>query len=215
MRECTPEDVRDGRAEWSITTGDGPAGLLELGRVDHVVTDPPYEAESHTKGWRVAREGESTRRTAVLVPLSLDFAPMTPELRTMAGIAIAATCRPWALVFCQNDAAHLWRRALAMPLRYIREGVWIKTDAQPQMSGDRPGVGWEAIEISHGPCKGKMHWNGGGKCAVWHFPSQESEFRGHRLHQTQKPLALMLDLIPYSRTRVISWPIRSWAPGPR
>lgn len=194
----TVDQVLAGAATWAIVTGDGPSCLESLGPVvDHVITDPPYEIEAHTRGRR--QGGKAGRSLVAPVVAPLDFEPMTRALRYRAGEAIARTCRRWVLVFCQAEGAALWREALE-PMRHVRIGAWIKPDAQPQYSGDRPGVGWEAIEIAHAPT-GRMQWKGGGRVAVWRFNSQDLEQRddsGHktqRLHRTQKPLRFMRYLV--------------------
>ncbi len=49
-----------GGARWHIETGDCRAlfRLLPSGAVDHVITDPPYEVEAHTRQRRVRRGGK-------------------------------------------------------------------------------------------------------------------------------------------------------------
>src|SRR5690606_15671940 len=113
--------------------------LPEIGEVDHVITDPPYAAEAHTKARRVKRGG-----VAVMEPLSCE--PMTPEVRDAVGAGIARATRRWALVFCQIGAVTLWRDAVERgPHTYRRTCIWHKPDGQPQLSGDRPGMGYESI----------------------------------------------------------------------
>lgn len=73
-------------------------------RVDHVITDPPYEAEAHTLQRRVKRDAG-----AVLTVEPLDFAPMTAADRTALGVRLAPIVKRWSVVFCQVEAAMLWR----------------------------------------------------------------------------------------------------------
>lgn len=63
-----------------------------------------------------------------------------------------------------------------------------KPNPAPQMSGDRPSTGWEAIAILHRP--GRKKWNGGGKCAVWRHNRVDAKY-----HPSQKPLSLLRELI--------------------
>ncbi len=72
-----------------------------------------------------------------------------------------------------------------------RIGIWVKPDGQPQFSGDRPGVGYESIVITH--AKGRSRWNGGGKVGVFTFIKNSPG--GSHFHETQKPLPLMLELV--------------------
>lgn len=166
------------------------------GSVDHVICDPPYESEAHTLQRRVKR-GPSLKhatdaRVAKVAPLSfepLSFEPLSSELRERGGAEVARLCRRWALVFCQCEATELWRVALE-PMAYRRTAVWVKPDAMPQYSGDRPGMGYESIVCCH--AKGRSAWNGGGRVGVFVHNKNSG---GKHLHETQKPLPLMLDLV--------------------
>src|SRR5690606_30919467 len=74
-----------------------------------------------------------------------------------------------------------------------RSGIWIKPNGQPQLTGDRPGMGYESIAIAHAP--GRSTWNGGGRHGVWSFPVDANFSRVKRDHPTQKPLGLMEALV--------------------
>jgi site-specific DNA-methyltransferase (adenine-specific) len=87
----------------------------------------------------------------------------------------------------------LWRESLeSHGLEYIRTGAWIKHAAPPQFTGDRPATGFELITIAH-PF-GKKKWNGGGSPGVWTHQIICGE-TPERVHSTQKPLSLMLNLV--------------------
>lgn len=76
-------------------------------------------------------------------------------------------------------------------MRYIRTGAWVKPDPMPQMTGDRPCVGFEPCTIAH--AQGPMRWNGGGHAAVWtHFTAKGSTRPDH---PCPKPEKLMLELV--------------------
>lgn len=179
---------------WTLHHGDcldpvtGLASLPDRS-VDHVICDPPYEAEAHTKGRRV-RGGSGVKEAP------LDFAPITQAQRLAVAAHAARVSRRWIVVFCQLEAAHLWKDALeAGGAEYVRTGVWTKPDGQPQFTGDRPGVGYETLVIAHAArVSGKMRWNGGGRRAVWEF-MVGAQGSGARLHTTQKPIDLMLALV--------------------
>jgi len=151
--------------------------LPTLPKVDSAITDPPYEIEAHTLQRRVRRGNE---------PLS--FEPLSFELRRDSGRLIAAMTKRWAIVFCQCEASQLWRRDLE-PMVYRRTGIWVKPDAMPQYSGDRPGMGYESIVFSHAP--GRSKWNGGGRVGVF---THNKNSGGIHDHQTQKPVPLMVEL---------------------
>ncbi len=178
--------------------------------VDVTITDPPYEAEAHTKGrrtkmgtkhagigggWRAA----VARGDKVAESKPLPFAAITEEIRGAAAMEIGRTTRRWALVFCQVEATTVWADALiASGLDYVRTMVWIKPDAQPQFTGDRPGHGYESIVVAHRP--GRKRWNGGGRVGVFSYCRARPGSPGGpgsdpAPHPTTKPLALMSELV--------------------
>lgn len=174
--------VLAGNRRWCVATGYCREVLATLPEkcVDHVVTDPPYEAEAHTLQRRVKRGVQAE-------PLS--FEPLSFELRSESAAHVARLAHRWALVFCQCEASQAWRQALE-PLVYRRTAVWVKPDAMPQYSGDRPGMGYESIVVCHAP--GKSRWNGGGRTGVFVHNKNSG---GKHWHETQKPLPLMLELV--------------------
>jgi site-specific DNA-methyltransferase (adenine-specific) len=74
--------------------------------------------------------------------------------------------------------------------RWVRAGVWDRTDGMPQLSGDRPAQGAEGVAIMHGRTI-KKRWNGHGLRGLWTYGVE----RGDRHHPTTKPLGLMLRLV--------------------
>jgi site-specific DNA-methyltransferase (adenine-specific) len=178
---------------WELRLGDcldpvtGLASLAEKS-VDHVITDPPYEAEAHTLQRRVK---SSDGKKVVAAPL--DFASITEVIREKAAYEIGRLAARWSVVFCQAEAVPIWRAALEGAGQvYKRPCIWVKRDGLPQLTGDRPSMGYESIVVSH--AVGKSRWNGGGKIGVYDI------LRNHNggapfEHPTQKPLALMEALI--------------------
>jgi site-specific DNA-methyltransferase (adenine-specific) len=184
---------------WTLHLGDCIEYLRTLPdkSVDHVITDPPYEAEAHTLQRRVKRGngGQTTMedgRVAYVEPLS--FEPLSFELRQAAAREFARLARRWVVCFGQVEAAMTWRDALVEGgLVYRRTGVWVKPDGMPQYSGDRPGMGYESIVIAHAP--GRSTWNGGGRHGVWTFNKIGPADRNRTGHETQKPVLLMEALV--------------------
>lgn len=188
-------------SEWRVIHGDCldvMAGMLGRGeKVAHVITDPPYEAEAHTLQRRVKRSDQKTSafggpdaRVAMVEPL--EFPPMAPHDRSLAGELISGLAARWSIAFCQVEAAMLWKSALVASgaHNYRRTGVWVKPDAQPQLSGDRPGMGYESVVFTH--AKGRSVWNGGGRSSVF---THIKNTPGGSEHPTTKPLPLMLELV--------------------
>ncbi len=168
--------------------------MAALGPVDHVIADPPYEAEAHSAGRRVCGRVLEVGRRREIEAAPLPFAAMTPDLRAASAAHMARLARGWALAFCQVEAVPTWRDALeAGGARYRRALVWIKPDSPPQISGDRPAQGYETIVAAWcGP--GRSAWNGGGGRGVFTFGA-ECNRRTRAAHPTTKPRALMMRLV--------------------
>ena len=193
---------QDGITIWH---GDCREVLPTLAPVDHVITDPPYEVEAHTKGRRVKRMGIAVQDKWAFIDRSgtpryevLEFPPITEAQRDDCAQHFARVCQRWALVFCQAEAAHKWEAAMTTSgLTRRRWCVWTKPDGQPQMSGDRPGVGYETIVACH--ARGRSRWNGGGRLGVFLYSKQSDPLlqpgRGSAPHPTTKPEPLMSELV--------------------
>lgn len=194
-------------ARWCVVEGDNSVILpmLAAGSIDHVICDPPYSEHVHSKSLAGARktplaDGSGRRsKSAISREVDFGFAAMTMAEREAFADQCERVCRRWALVFSDVESSHLWRGELtAVGMDYCRTGAWIKVGATPQFTGDRPGVGFEAITICH--AKGKKRWNGGGAPAVWtHLTcidrGSPAQTNNERMHPTQKPLPLMLELV--------------------
>ncbi len=193
----TPGDVLEGRARWSLLCADNSEVLPTLPdqSVAHVITDPPYEAEAHTLQRRV-KDGLRTSKGGGRISdprnPTLSFAPLAEEQRSAAAEQFARLSARWQVVFCQAEAAMRWTDALeSAGLAKRRLGVWVKPDAMPQFTGDRPGMGYESIVFTH--AKGRSRWNGGGRVGV--FTHNKNSPGGAHDHETQKPLPLMMELV--------------------
>jgi site-specific DNA-methyltransferase (adenine-specific) len=151
-------------SDWTLHLGDcldpvtGLASLADLS-VDVTVSDPPFESEAHTKQRRVKSGGRCETE-------SLPFGEITADQRASIGLHIGRVTKRWALVFCQVEASVKWALACeAGGLEYVRTMVWVKPDAMPQYTGDRPGMGYESIVVCHP--RGRKRWNGGGRSGVF------------------------------------------------
>jgi site-specific DNA-methyltransferase (adenine-specific) len=183
-----------------IYCGDCREVLPAIARVDAVLMDPPYEKEAHDPGRRLnGRTLElRDRRVREIDEAPLEFPAMTAELRRLASVECVRAAAGWVLVFCQAEAVQTWREELeAAGAAYRRAMVWIKPDSSPQLTGDRPAMGYESV-VSVWAGEGRSSWNGGGRRGVFTHNKHDPGF-GHggaaNGHQTQKPLALMSELV--------------------
>ena len=123
---------------------------------------------------------------------------MTNTGRAALAAWAACACSGWLLAFCQAEAVRLWQQAMQENgIGWRRAMVWVKPDSTPQLSGDRPAQGFESIAA--GWCGvGRSRWNGGGRRGVFSFGKHDAG-SGHggscNDHPTQKPLALMNELV--------------------
>ena len=170
---------------------------LEAGSIDLVLTDPPYSDAVHGKSLTRANLPDVKRWPGAAGNRStaITFAALDDQTRRIIASHAARLCRSWVIAFTDIESANVWRDELiSTGLDYVRTGAWIKLGAMPQITGDRPGCGLEAIVIAHQP--GRKRWNGGGSHAVWQYPIVLN--RGGntpRVHPTEKPLHLMRDLV--------------------
>ena len=166
--------------------------LPQLGPVDHVITDPPYSKDLYLK-FRTNRfprgfdDGKAAREMQNGAIGSID------DILDSVAAEFVRLTRRWMIVFHDAEIAHRWREAIG-PC-YVRFGVWVKPNAVPQMSGDRPGQGFESMTIGH--AKGRKRWNGGGLPAVWTVlaVNSQAEARAAADHPCPKPEALMTQLV--------------------
>ncbi len=171
-------------------------GLASLSdkSVSHVITDPPYEAEAHTEGRRIKPRGWQNADGTCVETYAVDFDAISEATRGAVAREIARVSRRWSVVFCQVEAVAAWRDCLVKGgASYRRACAFIKPGAQPQLSGDRPGMGYESIVTVHAP--GRSRWNGGGKVGVYSSPRAAIVEGRQQLHMTEKPLPIMEALI--------------------
>ena len=160
-----------GRA--TLYLGDCRDVLPTLPKVDHVFSDPPYGV-TETHGNHLS---SVTLRDGTPAGQALGFDGITQDELVGFATQWVELANRWVVFSCE------WKHAHALP-HLIRLGIWRKPDGAPQFTGDRPGMGWEAIAILHR--EGKKTWNGGGRHAVWTIPKGIGDG-----HPTQKPVALL------------------------
>lgn len=168
-------DVVYGKRNWCVIEGDNSKIVPALPLVDHVVSDPPYNASTHANA-RSLKDGGSD--------IGIDFEPIEPSgILTLLGAA-----RRWIIAFCALEDLGMYAQMAGR--LWVRAGIWDRPDGTPQLSADRPGQAAEGIAIMHSSDT-KKEWNSGGKRGMWRHGVERVE----RHHPTPKPLPLMLELI--------------------
>lgn len=198
----TIQDVLARRVAWCVVQGDCVEVMRSLKdrSVDHVITDPPYSEHVHEKQRRIKGRAEkpgAPRPVLVsdkVMSKELGFDSLSDQIRRDCCLEWARLVERWVLVFSDQESQHDWRIGLqSEAIEHVRCGVWVKTTAMPQLSGDRPAPAHEAIQISHR--RGRKRWNGGGTSAAWLHATETDNSAGARTHPTQKPISLMLELV--------------------
>ncbi len=146
--------------------------------VDHIMTDPPYGERTH-KGARSGTRSDCNLGEKVLI----DFDYIPEERFYLFCQEAIRVSRRWVIFTCDLNYAGKIQDREKLGQYLVRVGCWVKPNAAPQFTGDRPGQGWEAVVILHPD--GAKRWNGGGHHAVWVC----NIVRGK--HPTKKPPALI------------------------
>jgi site-specific DNA-methyltransferase (adenine-specific) len=165
--------------------------------VDVVISDPPFDNHVSSKAKpRISYLSKKRRlREGVKGGANgLSFDGIDPSA---VGPVLVAAARRWVVIFCAVEQigqfASMGRRGEGGP--FVRGGWWAKTNVSPQFSADRPGSPGEGIAVLHRCGGGRMRWNGGGHKAEWRGPGIVSDHSARGLHETQKPLWIMLELV--------------------
>lgn len=174
----TPYYEQDGI---TIYHGDCREVVTGLNRIDHVISDPPYDARTHA-GARTAKTaspkfGEIDKIDIAFAPL--DISEALPRLLLV--------CRRWCVCFCTMEMIAEYQRVSESS--WVRAGFWRRPDGAPQFTGDRPATPGDAVAIMHKA--GKKTWNGGGRHAYWEYGVERQD----RYHPTQKPEPLMVEIL--------------------
>ena len=147
--------------------------------VDHVITDPPYSANTHEM-MRTNKVGRAKNGARVDLFDSISGESFDELMKLCLGVAYE-----WVIATCDyKHAARFYEHP-----KFVRLGAWVKPNPMPQISADRPAQGFETVMILHAGAVAKK-WNRGGGSGVWTFPvNTNSEV------PTQKPLALLMALV--------------------
>jgi site-specific DNA-methyltransferase (adenine-specific) len=162
--------------------------LPTLGKVDAVVTDPPYEArmqELHA-AFKLRRTDGGPQRQGLNFESVRDIrAPFLDQVKRIN--------EGWLLAFCNVEGVGEWRAAiLERGMKFKTTCIWNKPDATPKLNGQGPALSYECFTTTW--CgTGHANWNGGGKRGVFTYPTNNAEREG--THPTEKPVALMKELV--------------------
>lgn len=159
-------------------------------KIDHTITDPPYDAEAHTSARRVqTAEG--------MVTQAHKFEAMDAETRATITKFIIERTERWALIFCQVDGNQSWKeKIIECGGRYHSTMIWYKPDAMPNFRGTGPAFGFEAI-VTAWCGEGHSSWNGGGRHGHFSISSYDknAKIEGVNAHTSIKPQKLMTELV--------------------
>ena len=180
-----PRVERIGSCE--LWLGDCREVMAEVGSVDHVITDAPYEAVMQNKWGVLNRQAPSSH----VRHEKLGFSAIDDDRDAVAN-AMCAVSSGWLVVFCMAEGVRAWRDSIeAAGARYKRAMVWVKPDAMPQFNGQGPSVGHEMM-VAAWCGSGHSRWNGGGRPGTF---IHNKNTPGGAEHPTQKPVPLMLEIV--------------------
>jgi site-specific DNA-methyltransferase (adenine-specific) len=157
----------------TLYLGDCREILPTLPKVDAVITDPPYAEKTH--------KGALTNKGSGAGVQLVTFAALDDDGFLAVMESCLAAANGWVIATCDYRHAAL----MYQHKRFVRLGAWVKPNPMPQISGDRPGQGFEAVLVLHSGGRTKM-WNRGGGAGVWTFPTEG----GGTEVPTQKPVGL-------------------------
>ncbi|EEE37605.1 DNA methylase [Rhodobacteraceae bacterium KLH11] len=172
-----------------LILGDAMQVMPELGAVDHLISDPPYEQSLHDAKNSAARRHRTDGRAELS---GLDFAGID-EIRDEFTELSSAICNGWFVVFCTIEGVAKWADVInPSEMKYKRGCIWIKPDSTPQLNGQGPAQGAECF-VTAWSGSGYARWNARGKRGVYtHLTNPPDRHGGH---PTEKPWRLMKEMI--------------------
>lgn len=157
--------------------------------VDCVITDPPYSDRTHEMT-RSNSNGAKRHGNRVLSG-SFGFNSITAEALSAILSDAGRVSRRWVVANLDYRHAFAFQDSPPEGLRLLRVGVWVKTNPNPQISGDRPAQGWEAIGYMH-RADVRPAWSGGGRAANFVMPNAQNHG-----HPTTKPLDMVRQFVQW------------------
>lgn len=169
----------------TLMLGDCLEILPTLGKVDHVISDPPYEDELHGAIGRI-RRNDGREMVA-----DLGFEGVNSSRAAIASACVAASSG-WVILFTLAEGVRAWRDDLqAVNAKWDTTCFWVKPDASPRFNGQGPARGAECF-VTCWAGKGYRRWNAGGKRGIYTHCVNVGR-QGD--HPTEKPISLMAEIV--------------------
>ena len=172
----------------TLILGDCLEVMPGLGKVDHVISDPPYEDVLHCAVGKINRIRTDGRR----VPESLGFVGVDSRRSAIAKACVDVS-DGWVVLFALAEGVRAWRDDIqAAGGKYDTCLAWVKPDSAPRFNGQGAARGFECA-VTAWAGKGYRSWNAGGKRGVYtHCVNGHGR---HGAHPTEKPVSLMREII--------------------
>jgi site-specific DNA-methyltransferase (adenine-specific) len=169
--------------------GDCLAVMPALGKVGHVISDPPFEQimhDLHEKAVFRRKDGGSQRKHFTFKGID----EIRPELIRLIG----EYCDGWFLAFCTAEGVANWRSAVVAGAasKFKTTCIWVKPDCAPKFNGQGPAVGYEPF-VTVWAGAGVAKWNAGGKRGVYKHNTNPPD--RHGTHPTEKPWRLFYEIL--------------------
>lgn len=171
--------------DWvTLYHGDSFALMKEMqdGLFDCVITDPPYSERTHQKASKKMSNGVVTHGIDA-------FNAFTDERLYEAYDEMARLTKGWIVSTIDYNHAFRFETQPPKTMRQMRIGVWVKNNPTPQISGDRPAQGWEAISYLYKE-NTRAWWNAGGL-----HGNYVSNLASPTGHPTPKPLVMVSSFV--------------------
>lgn len=157
--------------------------LPTLGKVDAVVSDPPYEDE--------LRFGLISRADGQEMPEDLGFGGINADREIVARQCVECSAG-WVILFTLAEGVRAWRDVLqGAGAKWDTTCFWVKPDASPRFNGQGPARGAECF-VTCWAGAGYRRWNAGGKRGIYTHCVNTAR-QGE--HPTEKPIPLMREIV--------------------
>lgn len=172
-----------------LILGDCLEVMPTIGKVDHIISDPPYEKILHDSNKKMRKDLRKDSGPSLKL---INFSSIDAIRDDFVNIS-NDICEGWFIVFCTVEGVLKWANVInESDIKYKRACAWIKPDSTPQMNGQKPAQGFECF-ITAWAGKGFSKWNGGGKRGVYTHCVNATD--RHGVHPTEKPWRLFSEIV--------------------